>query len=90
MKPAVGTLLIVAAIAAFAWGITHGGMHFSRQDSVVQSGAAEGAIIKTNSLPLAPIAGAVLLVAGVIVLVSSRGTSGPSTNAGGPTAGSRE
>lgn len=75
MKPAVGTLLILAAIASFAWGITHGGMRFSRQDSVVQSGSAEGAIVKTNSLPLAPIAGAVLLVAGVIVLVSSRGES---------------
>lgn len=68
---AIGALLIIAAIAAFGWGIRHGGMRFSRQDTVVQSGSAEGSIVKTHSMPLAPIAGGVLLVAGVVVLVAS-------------------
>lgn len=65
---AIGALLIVAGIAAFAWGLTHGGMRFSRQDSVTESGS----IVKTNSFPLAPIAGGVCLLAGVVVLFASR------------------
>jgi len=65
---AVGTLLIVAGIVAFAWGILHGGMRFSRADSVT----ASGSVVKTNSLPLAPIAGGVCLLAGVIVLAASK------------------
>ncbi len=64
---AIGALLIVAGIAAFGWGIMHGGMRFSRADSVTSSGS----IVKTNSLPLAPIAGGVCLLAGVIVLVAA-------------------
>ena len=68
---AIGALLIVAGIAAFAWGLTHGGMRFSRQDTVVATGPTQGSIIKTNSLPLAPIAGGACLILGVIVLISS-------------------
>ncbi len=68
---AIGAVLILAAIGAFAWGMTHGGMRFSRQDKLVVTGPDQGSVLKTNSFPLAPIAGGILLLAGVIVLVAS-------------------
>jgi ABC-type Fe3+ transport system permease subunit len=64
----IGAVLILAGIAAFAFGLRHGGMRWSRQDSAVAS-PSESVQSKGYSLPLAPIAGVTCLVVGMIVLI---------------------
>jgi len=65
----IGAVLILAGIAGFAYGVLHGGLRWSRQDRAVASGT-EAVQVKGYSLPLAPIAGATCLVAGIIVLIA--------------------
>ena len=65
----IGAVLILAGIAGFAYGLFHGGLRFSRQDRAVVSDSG-GMQVKGYSLPLAPIAGAACLVAGIFVLVA--------------------
>ena len=72
----VGAVLVLAGILGLGWGVLHGGMSFVRQDRVIASGAAQGSLVKTHSLPLAPIAGGFCILAGVVVLVASKGESG--------------
>lgn len=67
----IGALLVIAGIVGLGWGVLHGGMSFSRQDRVVDSGANQGALVKTHTLPLAPIAGGFCIVAGAVILVAS-------------------
>jgi hypothetical protein len=66
----VGAVLVLAGILGLGWGVMHGGFRFTRQDSVVPTGDAAGSVVKTHSLPLAPIGGAFCIIAGVIVLVA--------------------
>lgn len=68
----VGVLLVVAGIVGLGWGVLHGGMNLTRQDRVVETGSASGGLVKTHSLPLAPIAGGFCIVAGVIVIVATK------------------
>jgi ABC-type Fe3+ transport system permease subunit len=67
----MGALLVIAGIVALGFGVLHGGMSWSRQDRVIDSGSNQGALVKTHSLPLAPIAGGFCIVAGVVVLIAS-------------------
>jgi hypothetical protein len=69
MAKFIGAVLILAGIAGFAWGVGHGGLRWSRQDRAVASDT-ESVQVKGYSLPLAPIAGATCLVAGIIVLIA--------------------
>jgi hypothetical protein len=69
MAKFIGTVLILAGIVGFAWGVFHGGLRFSRQDRAVASDT-QSMQVKGYSLPLAPIAGAACLVAGIIVLIA--------------------
>lgn len=70
----VGVLLVVAGIVGLGWGVMHGGMSFTRQDKVIETGPASGGLVKTHSLPLAPIAGGFCIIAGVIVIVATKRT----------------
>lgn len=65
----IGAVLILAGIAAFAYGIRYGGLRWSRQDRAVAS-PTEAVQSKGYSLPLAPIAGGACLVAGLVVLLA--------------------
>jgi hypothetical protein len=70
----IGALLVIAGIVALGYGILHGGMSFTRQDRVIESGASQGALVKTHTLPLAPIAGGFCILAGVVLVITgSRG-----------------
>lgn len=62
---ALGIILIVLGVI----GIAYGGMSWTYRDKVVDAGPIEITREKTKTLPLPPIAGAILLVAGVVVLV---------------------
>jgi len=65
----IGAVLILAGIVGFGWGVFHGGLRWSRQDRATASDTG-GMQVKGYSLPLAPIAGATCLVAGIIVLIA--------------------
>jgi ABC-type Fe3+ transport system permease subunit len=65
----IGVVLILAGIGGFAYGVRHGGLRWSRLD---RAGASPSEAVQTKgySLPLAPIAGGLCLVAGVVVLLA--------------------
>lgn len=65
---AIGVLLIVLGIIGVVWG----GIGWTRQETVADLGPVEINRETRESLPLPPIAGAVLLVAGAGVLLASK------------------
>jgi uncharacterized membrane protein YidH (DUF202 family) len=64
MKP-LGILLIVLGLV----GLVYGGLSWTRKDTVVDAGPIEITADKRESLPIPPLAGAVALVAGVVLLM---------------------
>jgi len=64
MKP-IGFVLIVLGIV----GLLYGGLTWTRRDKVVDLGAVEISRDKRESLPVPPIVGAILLVAGVAMVL---------------------
>jgi hypothetical protein len=69
MKPAaiVGILLIIVGIA----GLAFGGFSFTHREKVLDVGPIEAHADKKESLPVPPILGALALVGGVVLLVTS-------------------
>lgn len=67
MKPTmlIGILLIVVALAAFAYQ----GISFTTRENVVDLGPLQVTADKTRTLPLPPIVGAVALIGGLGLLV---------------------
>lgn len=64
---AIGVLLIVLGVI----GLAYGGISWTRKDTVIDAGPIQVTTDKTESLPLPPIAGGLLLVAGVVLLMKS-------------------
>ena len=64
----LGIVLVVLGLV----GVLCGGLSWTRQKPVVDVGPVEINPETRESLPIPPIAGAVLLVAGVAVIVGSR------------------
>jgi len=62
----VGILLIVLGLA----GVLYGGVSWTHPDKVVDVGPIEVTRDKKESLPIPPIAGAVCVLAGVVLLVA--------------------
>jgi hypothetical protein len=62
---ALGIALVVLGIV----GLIYGGVSWTYRDKVVDAGPIEITKDKTKSLPVPPIAGAIFLVAGVLVLM---------------------
>ena len=62
---ALGIALVVLGIV----GLIYGGVSWTYRDKVVVAGPIEITKDKTKSLPVPPIAGAIFLVAGVLVLM---------------------
>ena len=69
MKPAaiVGILLIILGIA----GLAFGGFSFTRKEKVLDVGPIEAHADKKESVPVPPILGALALVGGVVLIVTS-------------------
>jgi len=63
MKP-LGVLLVIVGLI----GMVYGGLSWTRKDTVVDAGPIEITADKKESLPISPIAGGLLLVAGVVLL----------------------
>jgi hypothetical protein len=64
----VGVVLIVLGLVGVIWG----GVSWTHKERVVDLGPVEINRDTRESVPLPPIAGAVLLIAGIAVVVGSR------------------
>lgn len=67
MNKLLGVILIVAGIIGLAWG----GINYTTQKKVVDIGPIKATKSENHTVPVPPIAGAALLIGG-IVLVSRR------------------
>jgi hypothetical protein len=64
----LGVVLVVLGIVGLVWG----GIGWTERETVVDLGPVEVEREDRESIPLPPVAGGLLLVAGIVVLVSSR------------------
>ncbi|MGE0363529.1 MAG: DUF3185 domain-containing protein [Vicinamibacterales bacterium] len=63
---ALGMVLVVVGLAA----LVYGGISWTRKDTIVDAGPLEITRDKTEGIALPPVAGALLLVAGIALLVT--------------------
>lgn len=65
---ALGIVLVVLGVL----GLVSGGLSWTRTKTVIDAGPIELKAEERESLPISPIAGGLLLVAGVVVLIRSK------------------
>lgn len=65
MVKVIGIILIVLGVV----GLAYGGLSWTRRDTIVDAGPIEITADKTERVPLPPIAGGLLLVAGVVLVM---------------------
>jgi drug/metabolite transporter (DMT)-like permease len=63
----LGIILIVLGLFGLVWG----GITYTTRETVVDIGPIHATRDKTHSIPLPPIAGAVALIGGVVLLAAS-------------------
>jgi len=68
MKQMLGAILILLGLI----GIAYGGLTYTTKETVVDIGPIEATRDKKHTLPLPPIAGAVVLVGGIILVAAGR------------------
>lgn len=68
MAKTLGIILIALGIAGLAWG----GLTYTTRETVVDLGPIQATRDKSHSVPLPPVAGAVLLATGVALLVAGK------------------
>jgi hypothetical protein len=69
---ALGVLLVALGLL----GLLYGGLSWTRKDKVVDAGPIEITADKTERIPIPPIAGGLILVAGIALLMKSGGGRG--------------
>jgi hypothetical protein len=62
----LGFVLIVLGLVGLAWG----GISYTTRETVVDIGPIHATRDKTHNIPLPPIAGAVALIGGIVLLVA--------------------
>jgi hypothetical protein len=62
---ALGIVLVVLGIV----GLVYGGISWTRRDTIVDAGPIEITTDKRESVPLPPVVGGLLLVAGIVLLM---------------------
>jgi len=67
MKKMTGVVLILLGLI----GVLYGGFTFTTKEKVIDIGPIEATRDKKHTLPLPPIAGAVALVGGIVLIVTS-------------------
>jgi LPXTG-motif cell wall-anchored protein len=70
MNKTLGMILIVLGLFGLVWG----GFTYTTRETVVDLGPIQATRDKTHNVPLPPIAGAVALIGGVVLLVRRRRT----------------
>jgi drug/metabolite transporter (DMT)-like permease len=68
MNRTIGILLIVIGLIGVVWG----GITYTTRDKVADIGPIHVSDEKHHSIPLPPIAGAIALIGGVVLLVSAK------------------
>jgi hypothetical protein len=68
MTKALGMILIALGLISLAWG----GFTYTTRETVVDIGPIHATREKTHNVPVAPIAGAVALIGGVVLLVAGK------------------
>ena len=68
MNKTLGIILIVLGVLGLAWG----GFTYTTTEKIVDIGPIRATREKTHGIPLLPIAGAVALIGGVVLLVAGR------------------
>ena len=66
MNKTLGIILIVLGLFGLVWG----GITYTTRETVVDIGPIHATRDKTHSIPLPPIAGAVALIGGVVLLAA--------------------
>ncbi len=64
MTKAIGALLVVLGLV----GLLYGGFSYVKRDKIIDLGPIEATKTETKTVPLPPIAGAVAVVCGVVLL----------------------
>lgn len=70
MNKVFGLILIALGLLALAWG----GFAYTTKEKVVDLGPIHATRDETHNVPLPPIAGAVAVIGGIILLVSAKKT----------------
>ena len=68
MNKTLGIILIALGLVGLAWG----GFTYTTREKVVDIGPIHATREQTHNVPLPPIAGAVALIGGVVLLVAGR------------------
>ena len=68
MNKTLGIILIALGLFGLAWG----GFSYTTREKVVDIGPIHAARDKTHNVPLPPIAGAVALIGGIVLLAMPR------------------
>jgi hypothetical protein len=66
VKKTLGMILIALGLLGLAWG----GLTYTTRETVVNIGPIHATRDKTHTIPLPPIAGAVALIGGIVLLVA--------------------
>jgi uncharacterized membrane protein YidH (DUF202 family) len=68
MNKLIGIVLIIVGLV----GLAYGGLTYTTRESVVDIGPIHATREKTHSLPFPPIAGALALIGGIVLVVTSK------------------
>ena len=68
MTRTVGVILIVLGLCGLAWG----GFNYTTREKVVDIGPIHATREETHNVPIPPIAGALALLGGIVLLVVGR------------------
>ena len=68
MNKTLGLILIALGLLGLGWG----GFAYTTRETVVDIGPLHATRDKTHNVPLPPIAGAVALIGGIVLLVARR------------------
>ncbi len=68
MNKTLGIILVVLGLFGIAWG----GFTYTTREKVVDIGPIHATREKTHNVPLPPIAGAVAITGGVVLLIAGR------------------
>jgi hypothetical protein len=68
----VGTLLGIILIVLGAVGVIYGGITYTRERESVSVGPLEVTATRKETIPLPPIIGGVLIVAGLAIVIATR------------------
>lgn len=71
MTRTVGLILCVVGVIGLVWG----GITYTTREKVVDLGPIQISNEKTHNIPLPPIAGALALIGGIAILVTSKRVS---------------